>query len=184
MNTDNSTVPAPETESQRLFFAIWPLPELAAELCCVAGRILEGEDRRVSPENIHLTLVFLGAVDGLFQQCAERVAAAVRVKSFTLTLEQITCWPKQGILWAGPNQAPAALLQLVSSLKDGLVTCGYVAEERPFAAHLTLARKVRQRYENIPIEPIAWEVRRFCLVRSVTRAEGAVYQIVRSWELD
>jgi 2'-5' RNA ligase len=184
MNPDNFSAPAPETKSQRLFFALWPSLELSFELYNVAGRFLEGEARRVPPENIHLTLAFLGSVKAPFRHCAEQVAVAIRTGSFTLTLEQIGCWPKPGILWVGPRHTPEPLLRLVRELNAGLVACGYAPEERSYAAHLTLARKLRRCNKNLLIDPLIWEVRRFCLVQSYTHAEGARYEIVRSWKLN
>ncbi len=184
MNPDNSPAPPPETKSQRLFFALWPPLELSRELYSVAGRVLEGEARRVPPENIHLTLAFLGSVKASFRQCAEQVAAAIRTGSFTLTLEQIGCWPKPGIMWVGPRHTPEPLSRLVRELNAGLVACGYVPEERSYAAHLTLARKLRRFNKNLSIDPLVWDVRRFCLVQSHTHAEGARYEIIRSWELN
>lgn len=184
MNPDSSPTLAPETKNQRLFFALWPSLELSRELYGVAGRVLEGDGRRVPPENIHLTLAFLGSVKASFRQCAEQVAAAIRTGSFTLTLEQIGCWPKPGIVWVGPRHMPEPLLRLVQELNAGLAACGYVPEERSYAAHLTLARKLRRGNKNLPIDPLIWEVHRFCLVQSHTHAESARYEIVTSWELN
>jgi 2'-5' RNA ligase len=184
MNPDSSPAPAPETKNQRLFFALWPPLELSRELYSVAGRVLEGDGRRVPPENIHLTLAFLGAVKASFRQCAEQIAAAIRIGSFTLTLEQIGCWPKPGIVWVGPRNTPEPLSRLVQELNAGLAACGYMPEERSYAAHLTVARKLRRCNKNLPIDPLMWEVRRFCLVQSHTHAEGARYEIVSSWELN
>ena len=174
----------PESKNQRLFFALWPPVELSRELYSIAGRVLEGDRVRVPPENIHLTLAFLGSVKASFRQCAEQVAAAIRAGSFMLTLEQIGCWPKPGILWAGPRHTPEPLSRLVRELNAGLVACGYVPDERSYAAHLTVARKLRRCNKNFPIDPLIWEVHRFCLVQSHTYAEGAHYEIVRSWELN
>ena len=183
-NSDSSPVPVPETTNQRLFFALWPPLELSHKLYSIAGKTLQGDGRRVPPENIHLTLAFLGSVPAPFRQCAEQVAAAIRTGSFTLTLEQVGCWPKSGILWAGPRQTPEPLSRLVRELSNGLAGCGYVPEERSFAAHLSLARKLRRRNINLPIDPLLWEVRRFCLVQSYTHTEGARYEIVGSWGLN
>ncbi len=84
----------------------------------------------------------------------------------------------------GPRHTPELCSRLVRELNAGLAACGYVPEERSYAAHLTLARKLRRCNKNLPIDPLIWEVRRFCLVRSHTHAEGARYEIVRSWELN
>jgi 2'-5' RNA ligase len=172
-------------ETQRLFFALWPPIELSRELYQLAGSALRGgSGRRVLPENIHLTLAFLGSVNESFRECAEQVAAAIRAESFTLMLEQMGNWSKSGILWVGPNQTPLPLLQLVQELNAGLAVCGYEAEQRPYAAHLTLARKAQPHGDVHFMESRAWEVNRFHLVRSRTYADGARYEILRSWPLN
>jgi 2'-5' RNA ligase len=172
------------TKSRRLFLALWPPTELSHELYALAGKNLRGEGRRVAPENIHLTLAFLGSVNESFRKCVEQAASAVHAEVFTLTLEELGCWPRTGILWAGPGQTPRPLSVLVQQLLAGLSGCGYQPEKRPFAAHLTLAREVRRWKENRRIGPFHWDVRQFCLVQSRTLAEGARYEILRTWKLN
>jgi 2'-5' RNA ligase len=172
-------------ETRRLFFALWPPAELSRELYQLAGNALQGgTGRRVLPENIHLTLAFLGSVDASFRECAEQAAAAIRATCFTLMLEKMGNWSKSGILWVGPNQTPSPLLQLVQDLNAGLAGCGYEAEQRPYAAHLTLARKARPHGDIHFMDSRVWEVNRFHLVRSHTHADGARYEILRSWPLN
>jgi 2'-5' RNA ligase len=171
------------SETQRLFFALWPQMETSLKLYELAGKLLRSDGRRVTPENIHLTLTFLGSVTPSFGRCAEQVSSAIRGESFTMTLGEIGCWSRSGILWAGPTHVPKALLQLVQALTAGLITCGYAPEKRPYTGHLTLARKVRRCQEKQPIEPLTWDVRQFCLVQSQTYAEGVRYEILHTWEL-
>lgn len=183
MSREDKSSSRPET--QRLFFALWPPIELSRELYQHAGSALRGGGgRRVPPENIHLTLAFLGSVDASFRECAEQAAMAIRAVSFTLMLEQTGHWPKSGILWAGPRQTPPPLLHLVQELNAGLAVCGHEAEQRPYAAHLTLARQARPHGDIHFMESRAWEVNRFHLVRSHTHADGARYEILRSWPLN
>ena len=182
MNVAHSS--SAESEPQRLFFALWPEPELAGRLHALAGKILRpGDGHCVAVANIHLTLAFLGSVDAAFRDCAEQAAAAIRARAIMLTLEHIGCWSRTGLLWAGPARVPESLLSLVQGLTAGLASCGYAPERRPYAAHLTLARKVRRCAPPAPIEPLAWEVRRFCLMQSRMDAQGAHYEMVREWEL-
>lgn len=170
--------------TQRLFFALWPPEELGRELHRLARDVLrDGAGRCVDPGNIHLTLAFLGSVDAAFRECAERAAAGVHAEAFTLRLEDLGYWPKPGILWVGPRQTPPALLQLVRALTIALADCGYEAERRPYAAHLTLARRAHPRRDRPSMESRVWEVDRFHLVRSPTHAPGARYEILRSWPL-
>lgn len=176
---------APSSTTQRLFFALWPDPELSRQLHELAGKVLRSDDgRRVGPENIHLTLAFLGSVNESFRQCAEAAATAVRAPAFTLPLEQLGCFSRAGILWVGPKQAPAPLLDLVRRLNTALAVCGHEADSRPYAAHLTLARKVHAHHAKHPVEPRTWEVDRFHLVQSRTHADGARYEILNTWELE
>jgi 2'-5' RNA ligase len=183
MKREDKSSSRPET--QRLFFALWPPAELSRELYQLAGSALRGgTGRRVAPENIHLTLAFLGSVDASFRVCAEQAAAAIRATPFTLILEQMGNWSKSGILWVGPNQTPPPLLHLVQELDAGLAGCGHEVEQRPYAAHLTLARKAQPRQDNHSIEPRAWEINRFHLVQSRTHADGARYEILRSWSFN
>ena len=182
MNREDKSSSRPET--QRLFFALWPPAELSRELYRLGGNALrDGTGRRVVPEHIHLTLAFLGSVDASFRECAEQAASAVHSESFTLFLEQVGYWPKSGILWAGPERTPQSLLHLVQELNAGLAGCGHEAEKRPYAAHVTLARKARPRLAIHSMESRAWEINRFHLVQSHTHADGARYEILRSWPL-
>ena len=179
------TTPLSTAPTQRLFFALWPPSELSRELYRLAGNALrDGSGRRVAPENIHLTLTFLGSIDASFRECAERTASAVCQEPFTLVLEQMGCWPKSGLLWAGPGKTPEPLSGLVQVLNTGLGACGYQAEKRPYAAHLTLAREVRPCQPSHSIERHPWEINQFHLVRSHTPADGTRYEILRSWPLN
>jgi 2'-5' RNA ligase len=170
MNREDKSSSRPET--QRLFFALWPPAGLSRELYQLAGNALHGgAGRRVLP-------------DASFRECAEQAAAAIRAEPFTLMLEQMGHWSKSGILWVGPNQTPPPLLHLAQELNARLAGCGYEAEQRPYAAHLTLARKARPRQDSHSIESRAWEINQFHLVQSHTHADGARYEILRSWPLN
>ena len=157
--------------------------EFARQLHAIAAEINHGDGRPVVAENIHLTLVFLGAVTASFRQCAERVTCAVRAEPFTLIIQRLGCWPKSGILWSGTESTPQALLNLVQNLNSGLACCGYAPDNRAYAAHLTLARKVHQWQKDYPIEPLSWDVRRFCLAASPVDVQAARYKILCTWEL-
>lgn len=180
MNIVTALSLAPET--QRLFFAIWPELELSRKLYDLVGNLLHSDGRCVAPESIHLTLAFLGSREASFRQCVTQAASVIRIAPFTLTLRQVGHWAKSGILWVGPVQTPEPLLRLVRKLNAVLAPCGYVPEKRPYAAHLTLARKVRSFSKVKFIEPLQWQVGQFCLVQSKTHAEGTRYEILHKWE--
>ena len=172
-------------KTQRLFFALWPPPELSQELFALGGKTLQGGvGRRVAAKHIHMTLAFLWSVNTTSRECAEQAASNLPVDVFTLSLEQVGCWSKSGILWVGPKQAPETLGQLVQRLNSGLRSCGHEAETRPYAAHLTLARDVHPCVPTQKIVTHQWKIDRFCLAQSHARHEGVRYEILREWGLN
>lgn len=153
---------------QRLFFALWPAPELQRELA-ERGREALGNRRarRVPAANLHVTLAFLGEVDADFRACAEAAAARVTAAPFTLSLDRLGYWGRRGLLWAGPSAQPEAVERLAADLNAVLADdCGHDPDRRPFRAHVTLARKVPKMPGRMAIEPLEWPVERFVLVAS------------------
>lgn len=158
----------------RLFFALWPPRATARALNTWArGVARHCGGRPVSPKNVHLTLVFLGETD---PQRAIAAAAGVRGEAFDLPLETAEYWRHNQVVWAGPEQVPEPLAQLVEALKRELYREEFILERRPFAAHVTLLRKARDP-ELLPEFPrVAWPVADFALVRSTRSAAGSAYE--------
>ena len=100
--------------------------------------------RWVSPENIHLTLKFLGDVDGAVIpkiQAALNREAAYCMK-FTVQVSGLGAFPnlrRPRVVWTGV-QAPQELTRLVKAVENATVPLGFPTEERPFSPHLTLGR--------------------------------------------
>ena len=170
-----------EGGNQRLFFALWPDEGTRERLVTLAVDDITG--RWVSGDNLHVTLAFLGSVDKHVRACAEHVASQVRAQSFTLHLDEIGYWRKPRILWVGASQLPLPLVQLLSSLNEGLSTCGFKPEQREYRAHVTLTRKVHKPIAHRSIDPIPWPIDSFVLVESRTLLAGASYQVLRTWSL-
>ncbi|HEX9050896.1 MAG TPA: RNA 2',3'-cyclic phosphodiesterase [Anaeromyxobacter sp.] len=137
--------------NRRLFVALDPpepvrrrLAALGVELRRTAGR--RGEEVRwVPPENVHLTLQFLGAVPeervGAIEGAIRAAAAAARTLS--LELKGAGGFPnarRPRVVWAGVGGETEALAALAADLGRRLAPLGFPPEERPFSAHLTLGR--------------------------------------------
>lgn len=165
------------SSTERLFFALWPDEAVRARL---APLVAAYDGRHVRPENLHLTLAFLGATDAARRICYERAADRVVVVPFDLVFTKVQWQRRRGIVWAAAPEIPVELAALVSSLNASLGECGYAPETRPFRAHVTLARKVR-RGRPVMGDPIRWRVERFCLVSSQLSAGGSRYTIERCW---
>jgi 2'-5' RNA ligase len=168
----------------RLFFALWPDPQTRASLAALAERVaVETGGRATAPNNVHLTLAFLGAQprDSTTELIAR--ADAIDGSPFVLTLDHIDCWRKNGIAWLGASEIPAALASLREALLASLAPLHIADEARPFAVHVTLARKVTGLLRRRLPTPIAWPVDGMALVASDTGSDGPVYRVLAALPL-
>lgn len=168
---------------ERLFFALWPDDVTRARI--EAARLGAGmhDGRAIPTGNLHVTLVFLGALDRAQRLCTECAAAAIDARAFELVLDEVQWRRRAGMVWLAATQTPAALLDVVGALQQALVACGYRSERRAFTAHVTLARDVRRAPRGGAIVPIRWRANEFCLVRSEPTARGSAYTVERRWRL-
>ncbi len=174
----------PNQSTERLFFALWPNDNVRQAINEATQPIIQTTDGKIIPfENWHITLAFLGDVNMPIKQCVQQIAATVQGSRFSLSLDQMGHWSKSRILWLGVQQAPDSLQNLVNNLQNGLLSCDYRPDSRPFQIHLTLMRKAG-RVNTLPaIKPIIWLVEDFCLVRSNLEDGGARYEVIARWEL-
>lgn len=156
----------------RLFFACWPPAGTAQALAAWAREAQRACGGRVArPENIHLTLAFLGDAEPAL---ARARGAGVRLPASALCLGLAGHWAHNRIVWAGPQETPAPLAQLARAL----------GESRPFAAHVTLIRKARSPGPLPQLPALAWPVDHFTLVSSVLGRDGPSYEILERYALE
>lgn len=165
---------------RRLFFALWPSPEIRAGIVRRREAIDGLSRRRVPDHNLHLTLLFLG------DQPADRVAEITdaarqfRAPGFELLLDRFGWFARARVAWLG-GQAPATGNALVADLTAHMEALDLEFDRRPWAPHITLFRKVAKRPELPEIEPLAWPVSSFVLIESVP---GKPYEPLASFDLD
>jgi 2'-5' RNA ligase len=168
----------------RVFFAVWPDPLLLTSLAALAAEVArETRGRPTASENIHLTLAFLGEqpVSRMAPLCA--LAALVRGQQFALTLDEIGCFRKAGIAWLGASAPQLELGALQERLAGELRASGFPIDERPYAPHLTLARRIGVAIRRSLAAPIVWKVSSFALMVSETTASGPNYRSLAEWPL-
>lgn len=169
--------------SERVFFALQPDLRVRQGLEQIVASLPEHRGRAVHPADRHLTLAFLGEVPPEQRACAERAAARVRGRCFDLTVDSYGYWSRPRILWVGCRQTPEPLSALVRDLQDALATCGFEPERRPYAAHITLARKAHKLAGGDLEQSLVWPVREFVLMGSDLDAPPPRYRVLRRWSL-
>ena len=151
------------------------------------------EARWTAFDQLHLTLAFLGEVNGAKALDLDEELAAIRAQRFELTLRGVGFFPPRGeprILWAGFERSdPLAILQ--RQVARAAERAGCEIERRKFHPHVTLAR-----LRDAPPEAVVpwlaaralfrgepFEVRSFCLFSSVLGRDGATHSLEREYEL-
>ncbi|WP_338663644.1 RNA 2',3'-cyclic phosphodiesterase [Pararoseomonas sp. SCSIO 73927] len=124
----------------RLFVALALPEELRTQLSMLTGGI-QGA-RWVPPENYHLTLRFIGEVEGWRADEVDEALSAIRCKPFELSLRGVGTFEKAGrieTLWIGVEKTEG-LTHLQSKIETALQRMGLDPERRRFAPHVTLAK--------------------------------------------
>ena len=176
----------------RTFIAVFPPLEIREEALAKARRLFVGERVRwARPENVHLTLKFLGDVweEGLEDLCGALEEVCGRQAAFDAVLAGFGAFPsarRAQILWVGIGAGSSELRSLAANLDTALAPLGFEREKRPYIPHLTLAR-TRSKAASIkppPKENLGeFQVRHVELTESTLAPEGATYRTVRAFAL-
>lgn len=149
----------------------------------------------VKPENAHFTVRFLGDLD---DAQVERVCASARRSGPPLPapvarLGRLGAFPRPErprVLWVGLAQGAPEVEAVAAAVNDGLEDDGFGAPDKPFRAHLTLAR-VREGAAGIgnlvraplPAAPAAEPLSRLAVMKSELRKGGAMYTVLEEIRL-
>ncbi len=193
-------------EGFRGFVAI-ALPDEIRSRCARLLATLRGGARQVSwvkPENLHLTMKFLGNTR---PSQAERLLAslahkAMKLSPFEIAFGGLGAFPtlrRPRIIWVGVSEGAGSLEDLAAKVEGAAAKAGFSRESRRFSPHLTLGRvKIARRRSGTPSAQTVSEkrvsedlqtllaradpgplgrftVREMVLIESRLSPEGAVY---------
>lgn len=149
------------------------------------------------PENIHLTLKFLGDTD---ENQVEEIAnqlnqMAKSISPFTITIKGVGAFPNlkfPRVIWVGAESEGDQIHQLVRNIEDRMADLGFKKESRPFSAHLTLGRvkeikgiepliEKMQQVDNFEAGSLAVNEIRF--IKSDLHSSGAIYTTLKKIEI-
>jgi 2'-5' RNA ligase len=130
-----------------------------------------------------VTLAFLGSVEDARVAEVERAAGEVMPRAISLVLDLPGYWKHNRIAWAGASAVPLELGALVGELRDAMTRSQIGIDSKAFASHVTLLRDAHEPEAMPELEPIAWKLGGFALVRSVMLPRGSRYEVLKSWRI-
>ncbi len=178
----------------RSFIAIMIPEKIREEI----GEILkEYQEKRypcrwVAPENLHITLVFLGEVSEKFLAEVKRELAKTtqQTKEFLIKLGGFGAFPSTKnprVFWIGVPLGTKEIEELQRVIVESLAKIGFKPEERRFHPHLTLGRTkdfikdidlFERKYESEVIK-----VNSITLFKSTLTPEGPIYEKIEEYPL-
>jgi RNA 2',3'-cyclic 3'-phosphodiesterase len=147
----------------------------------------------VEPENIHVTMRFLGDIT---LNMADKIYAEmqqVKFKPFPVQLTGLGVFPSLNfprVLWAGIAQGAAQLQNIFEQLEPRLQALGFQPDRNPFSPHLTIARVRSARNKpqlaelvakNAKYDFGAFEATCFKLKKSELTPNGPIYSNLKEY---
>jgi 2'-5' RNA ligase len=175
----------------RLFVAIdFPAP-VREQLALICFGLKEA--RWMEKDQMHLTVRFIGEVEGSCFLDVRDALEDVRVAPFDLRLKGLGFFPPRGlphVVWAGVERSEA-LVALHDKVEAALVRAGLPPEGRNFHAHVTLARVKGAHSKHVAaylghnalFSAGPFGVEAFHLYSSVLTPKGALHRIEASYPL-
>lgn len=182
----------PDGRLTRIFVGV-PLPP---DLLPVVNRAQEALQeipgiRLTRPEQLHVTLAFIGEAEADKVQVAAQVVEGIPPSlGGTVPLGEMLALPSASrarVMTLALDDSGQVLQRLFEMVMSALEREGVMQrEKRPFRAHLTIARlrrpvAVQPKYQ---CESVGYEVSSVCLYRSQLLRSGAVYTVVKRQVLE
>lgn len=143
----------------RLFVALWPTPETRDRIAGLQQAVAwPAGSRVVTPQDLHVTLAFIGAVPA-GRVGVVRQAATVPSADIALSLDQVELWENgTAAVLTSSCGASAALAELRRRITTSLANAGVQFDQTHpiFAPHVTLARRAGGAAIR-DLQPIAWQ---------------------------
>lgn len=174
-------------EKIRTFVSI-DLPEnIQKEIKQIQNSLPSFEGKKTEPENLHLTLKFLGEIDKKKVGEIKEKLREIKFKEFETKIAYIGFFDnkKYGVIWIHLSNCEKIQEEVDEKLSS------LFEKERRFMSHLTIARvkKIKNKEEflrklrEIKFQKIRFVVKNFNLKKSTLMQEGPVYETLEEYGL-
>lgn len=144
--------------------------------------------RWVKPEQLHMTVKFLGDVpDAKVKEVTEVVTRSAGVcNPFTITLAGCGCFGPNGpvrIVWVGANETTGTMVQNANRMIGALEKIGFAPEGREWSPHITIGRvridrshgSIRSAVQACTFDELQQSVNKVSVMTSVLSPDGPTY---------
>ncbi|MGC9310514.1 MAG: RNA 2',3'-cyclic phosphodiesterase [Candidatus Aenigmatarchaeota archaeon] len=179
----------------RLFIAISPPDEIKSKIAGLADSVSSNESglKKVSKENCHLTLKFLGEVDEKKLEEIKATLSNIKSEGFKISLNGIGFFPGAEyikVVWAGVEGGKTEAINLQKEIDERLSKLGF-KKEKNFEPHLTIARVKFLKDKSGFLEKLKkadfkgeFTVESIELVESTLTPKGPVYRVISRFNLN
>lgn len=186
----------------RTFIAIELPQEIKDSLSNLQGQLkASGADAKwVEPQNIHLTLKFLGERDvKLIEKIIQILeGVAEEKKSFQIRISSLGAFPKPNaprVIWVGVDKGDSETKEIAKELEEKIAKIGIPKENRPFSSHITIGRirsalnreRLVQDLNNLQHkfgqETLEFLVTKITLFKSTLTPKGPIYEVLKEANL-
>ena len=149
----------------------------------------------IPPENIHLTLSFLGNIsDKDIPNIVQSLENCITSKYFKIKIESTGVFPSANfpkILWIGIGKGADELTLLQKEIERSVRKFKEISKKEKFKPHITIARIRRSRLKidvlpflNTVYSPIELDINSICLYESILLPKGAQYTVLTEFPLN
>ena len=153
----------------RLFIAVNFCDQTKRELLSIQNELRQSisKGRFTTPENLHLTLVFLGECDNKQTDLLKSIIDNIKFEPFVIYMDRVGRFKRDdGDLWWVGVQDNTRLTKLYNDLTDKLKSSGFKTEKRKFKPHITIGRKIVTDKEPWSITPFSEDIISIELMKS------------------
>ena len=168
----------------RAFIAVDIPEKIKREIVKIQNSLPEFKGKTTEPENLHLTLKFLGEVNQEDLEKVKNKLKSIKFEQFETEIDSIGTFNAR-IVWLHMTNCNELQKEIDKTLKDI-----FQPEER-FMSHLTIARvkEIKDKKSFLKelgktkFDKIKFEVKEFKLKESVLTKNGSVYQDIEVYDL-
>lgn len=153
----------------------------------IQNRLPEFDGKKTEPQNLHLTLKFLGEIDKNKMGKIKKELQKIKFNSLNVKIDSLGVFSSKiiKIIWLNITDCNSLHREIDNSLRN------LFQPEQRFMSHLTIARvkhikdkaKFIENLNKIKVPEIKFKINEFQLKESYLKTKGSIYKTLKSYKL-